>query len=644
MLACLCYQSGGERPVRTAQRRLPRPSPAVIQPSPIPPAAADAAPAVEIDFQRYRKLRRFLARTFLEAFLHDVVLARPFLRWARRDPLQRWTEVARRYRALAGEMGGVLIKLGQFLSIRVDILPPEVTRQLAGLQDEVPPAPFAAIAAEVAADLGRPLAEVFSSFEDRPLGSASLAQVHAARLVAVPRPTAGGPGAADDAAPRDVVVKVLRPGIDRIVETDLAAIRLAVRLLKPWKRIRRRVDLDRLAEEVAVTTRAELDLIAEGRNAERFAADFAGDPAVRVPRVYWSTTGRRTLTLENVAFLKIGDGAALAAAGISRPEVAKVLYRTYMRQLFVHDFVHADPHPGNLFVRPLPAVVEESAGAEAGEEAAGAGTTAEAVTAADDAAVGTAAGRPFELVFVDFGMVAVIPERLRAALREALLGLATRDAERVVHAAQSAGMLLPGADIHRLIEVHEDLFQRFWGVRIGDVRQVALSEARYFLREYRDLLFELPFQVQVDLLYVSRALGLVAGVTTSLDPEFDPWAETMPFAEQLRREELAPTVSAWLRLLGDQAVIAARLPEKADRVLSRADRGTLELQVTLAPDRWRPLERVERMTRRLGWSILAAALLVSGSVLRAGEASDPLVPWLWGAAAAAFLWGILRGR
>lgn len=581
----------------------------MIQPSPIPPAAANAAPAAEIDFQRYRKLRRFLARTFLEAFLHDVVLARPFLRWARRDPLERWTEVARRYRALAGEMGGVLIKLGQFLSIRVDILPPEVTRQLAGLQDEVPPGPFAAIAAEVAADLGRPLAEVFSSFEERPLGSASLAQVHAARLVAVPRPTAGSPGAADDAAPRDVVVKVLRPGIDRIVETDLAAIRLAVRLLKPWKRIRRRVDLDRLAEEVAVTTRAELDLIAEGRNAERFAADFAGDPTVRVPRVYWSTSGRRTLTLENVAFLKIGDSAALAAAGISRPEVAKVLYRTYMRQLFVHDFVHADPHPGNLFVRPLPA-----------------------------------AEPPFELVFVDFGMVAVIPQRLRAALREALLGLATRDAERVVHAAQSAGMLLPGADIHRLIEVHEDLFQRFWGVRIGDVRQVALSEARYFLREYRDLLFELPFQVQVDLLYVSRALGLVAGVTTSLDPEFDPWAETMPFAEQLRREELAPTVSAWLDLLGEQAVIAARLPEKADRVLSRADRGTLEMQVSLVQERWRPLERLERTTRRLGWSVLAAALLVSGSLLRAAEASDPLAPWLLGAATAAFLWGIVRGR
>jgi predicted unusual protein kinase regulating ubiquinone biosynthesis (AarF/ABC1/UbiB family) len=349
---------------------------------------------------------------------------------------------------------------------------------------------------------------------------------------------------------------------------------------------------------------------------------------VRVPRVYWSTSGRRTLTLENVAFLKIGDRAALDAAGISRPELAKALYRTFMRQLFVHDFVHADPHPGNLFVRPL-------APGEGGEEVAEGG---------DGGDGDPPSGRPFELVFVDFGMVAVIPQRLRAALREALLGLATRDAERIVHAAQAAGLLLPGADLRRLIEVHEDLFQRFWGVSIGDVRGVALSEARYFFREYRDLLFELPFQVQVDLLYVSRAVGLVAGLTTSLDPRFDPWAETMPFADQLRREEMAPTATGWLRMLGEQAVVASRLPEKVDRVLSRADRGTLEVQVTISPERWRPLERIERTTRRLGWSVLAAALLVSGSLLRAAAPGDPLAPWLWGAAVAAFLWGILRGR
>jgi predicted unusual protein kinase regulating ubiquinone biosynthesis (AarF/ABC1/UbiB family) len=292
-----------------------------------------------------------------------------------------------------------------------------------------------------------------------------------------------------------------------------------------------------------------------------------------------------------------------------------------MQQVFVHDFVHADPHPGNLFVNPLPAADDEH-----GEPPPG------------------AAGRPFQLVYVDFGMMAVIPHRLRAALREALFGLGTRDAERVVHAAQAAGLLLPGADIRRLIEVHEDLFQRFWGVRIGEVREVALSEARYFFRQYRDLLFEMPFQVQVDLLYVSRAVGLVAGLTTSLDPEFDPWAETMPFAERLAGEELGEGAKAWLRLFGEQAAVAVRLPEKVDRVLSRAERGGLEMQVTLAPEARRPFERLERSTHRLGWTVAAAALFVSGTILRSGEPPDPVAPWLWAAAALAFLWGVLRGR
>ena len=327
--------------------------------------------------------------------------------------------------------------------------------------------------------------------------------MHAARL---PPERPGEDGEA-------VVVKVLRPGIGSLVETDLKALRLAVRWLRPWKRLRRRVDLDRLAEEVTTTTRAELDLPAEGRNAERFALDFADDPRVRIPRVYWQRTAARTLTLENVAFLKIADHAALDAAGVSLPQLAKSLYQTYMEQIFVHHFVHADPHPGNLFVRPLD-----------GTHPGG--------------------GRDFELVFVDFGMVAVIPPRLRTTLREYLYGLGTRDAERIVHAYQAAGMLLPGADLQRLVQVHEDLFQRLWGVPIGELRDTAMAQARYFLREYRDLLFELPFQVQVDLLFVSRAVGILAGLATSLDPDFDPWAETIPFAEELAAEELAPGLAA----------------------------------------------------------------------------------------------------
>jgi len=561
-----------------------------------------------IDFRRYRKVRRFVTRVFLQVVWWDVVLNVPGLRRFRRPPLVRYQEIARRYRALAGGMGGVLIKLGQFLSTRVDILPPEITQELAGLQDEVPPERFADIVRQIEEDFGRPLSAVFAWVSPEPVGAASLAQVHAARL-----PTG-----------EEVVVKVLRPGIDVLVETDLAAVRLATRLLRFSKTIRRRVNLSRLGAEITDITRAELDLAAEGRNAERFAADFAGDPRVYLPKVFWDWSARRTLTLENVGWIKIGDLAALDRAGISRPELARVLYRVYLLQIFERSFVHADPHPGNLFVRPLP-VGDEPAfppGAPippppGGEE------------------------RPFQIVFVDFGMVAVIPERLRGALREYAIALGTRDAARLVRSYVAAGVLLPGADLSRLEEVHEELFQRFWGVRIGSLRETAFSEAEYFFRQYRDILYELPFQVQVDLLFVSRAVGLLAGLSTQLDPEFDPWAETLPFAERLAAQQLRRDWREIAREGLAQVQVLLGLPRRADAVLARAERGTLTIQANLAPESRKMIQRLERSIHRLSWTVVAAGLLIAGVLTHANRPGTPYGWWLMAAGGLAFLWGAL---
>jgi predicted unusual protein kinase regulating ubiquinone biosynthesis (AarF/ABC1/UbiB family) len=565
-----------------------------------------------IDFRRYRKVRRFVTRTFLRIVWWDVVLNVPGLRRLRRPPLARYQEIARRYRALAAEMGGVLIKLGQFLSTRVDILPPEITQELAGLQDEVPPERFEDIARQIEEDFGRPLLQVFSWIQREPLGAASLAQAHLARL--------------PDG--QEVVIKALRPGIDVVVETDLAAIRLAFRLLRFSKTIRRRVNLQRLGIEITETTRAELDLAAEGRNAERFAANFEGDSRVYLPRVFWAWSARRTLTLENVGWLKIGDLAALDAAGISRPELARVLYRVYLRQIFEHSFVHADPHPGNLFIRPLP--LEGELPFPPG---------AAPVPPPPD---GTQ--RPFQIVFVDFGMVAVIPERLRGALREYAIALGTRDAARMVHSYVAAGVLLPGADLQRLEEIHEELFERFWGVRLGSLREAAFSEAEYFFRQYRDVLYELPFQVQVDLLFASRAVGLLAGLSTHLDPEFDPWAETLPFAQRLATEELRRDWRGLVREGLAQLQILLALPRRVDSVLAKAERGTLNVQTTLTPETRKLIQRLERSMHRLSWMVTSAALLIAGAMLHVDAPGEPYGGWLVIAAGIVFLWGVLSKR
>ena len=580
------------------------------------PTSSDRAGSARPIFDRRRYLRAvwFFARVFASFIWWDLVLRRvPLLSGvSRRSALPRWRRTARRFRRLALQMGGVMIKLGQFLSIRVDVLPPEVTGELAGLQDEVPAESLADMLKVIEAEFGRPAGQVFAWFSPLPEAAASLAQVHRARLP-------------DN---QEVVVKVQRPRIGMLVETDLAALRLAARWLKWYRPIARRADLDRMFAEFASTTRAELDFVAEGKNAEHFAADFADNPDIYIARVYWQYSTSCVLTLENVASIKITDYAAIEAAGISRAEVARRVYDTYLTQIFVNNFVHADPHPGNLFVRPLPWL--EASGQQLGGTQSG-GTPAAART-----------GRPFELIFVDFGMVAAIPQRLRAALREYIIGLGLQDGHRIVQAYVDAGILLPGADLKALEEVHDVLFRGLAGVHMGQLAEVAFAQAEIMIRQYRDLIYEMPVQFPTDVLFVGRAVAILSGLATSLDPEFDPWSATIPFAEKLAASEAAFDWRSGLGELGNLARLALQLPERVDRVIRKAERGELSTQTVLTPEVARTLRRLERGVDRLGWSVVAVGLLLAGALLRAHEGPGGVADWLLAGAGVSFVWSLTR--
>jgi predicted unusual protein kinase regulating ubiquinone biosynthesis (AarF/ABC1/UbiB family) len=524
--------------------------------------------------------------------------------------LPRWRRIARRFRELAVEMGGVLIKLGQFLSIRVDILPREVTGELAGLQDEVPPERLEDITMQMAADFKRPIMEIFQWISPEPLGSASLAQTHRIKTV----------------TGEDLVVKVLRPGIDAVVETDLKAIALAFRWLKLSRRVRKWVDLDWLAAEFKSVTRRELDLQAEGRNVERFAEEFADFPNVCVPKVYWEYCAPRTLALENVGYIKITDLQTMEAAGIQGREVADGLYQIYMRQVFETYFVHVDPHPGNLFVKPLP-VPDEAAEGRSGF--------------GPQEPVPYEPGRPFQIVLVDFGMAVVIPERLRAALREYAIGVGTRDVFRIVQSYVRAGALLPGADIRRLEEAHETLFNRFWGLRVGQFRDV-FSEARSFISEYRDVILDSPFQFQADMLFVLRAVGILSGLATHLDPEFDPWSKTIPFAERFAKEELRRNWQEWMREIAVIGQNLLKLPTELERVLTDSRRGRLALRTQLSAESREILKRLERSVKRLTWAVTGCGLLIAGATLYAGDRAPVSAEILIVTALLLMVWGLTK--
>jgi predicted unusual protein kinase regulating ubiquinone biosynthesis (AarF/ABC1/UbiB family) len=543
---------------------------------------------------RYRFIMWFFARATAGLVFWEVILPRIGLRaLTRRTRSARSRQIAVQFRAMALRMGGVMIKVGQFLSARLDVLPPEVTEELSGLQDEVPAEDFAAIRMLAEAELGARLEEKYEGFEERPLAAASLGQVHRAGL------SAETPEADDF---RDVVVKIQRPFIDQLIDVDFSALRRVGGWLQLYGPIRRRVDVPALIEELSVTVHNEVDYLAEGKNAEKFAENFAKRRRVHVPRVAWSHTTQRVLTLENVYAIKITDYEGITAAGIDRAEVAKVLLDTYLKQIFEDQFFHADPHPGNLFVTPVKATKNRKA--------------------------------TWRLTFVDFGMVGTVPSNLRDGLRDMLIGVGTRDAAKVVKSYKTLGVLLPSADLKLLEEAEAQLFERFWGLSMGELRKINHTEMRQFALQFRDLMYEMPFQLPHNLLLLGRTLAILSGMCTGLDPEFNLWNQLAPYAQKLVTEEGVSNWEVWLDQVGDLVKEMIAIPAQASRVLSRLERGDLTVNM---PQVNRQIYHLEGAVNRLVGGVVFAAFLFGGVLLyRSGDISLSYI--FWGFSVLALIW------
>ena len=521
---------------------------------------------------RYIHILTFFAGVISRFILWDIVLRRiGFRRWVRRNRTERLRREATRFRVLALSMGGVMIKVGQFLSSRLDVLPREVTDELANLQDEVPAEDFQAIKELAEAELGAPLAGLFDHVDPLPLAAASLGQVHRARL-----------GVEHDVGYRDVVIKVQRPGIAAIVETDLSALSRVGSWLMRYRPIRAHADVPALLREFSVILHEEIDYEHEASNAETFYRNFADDPTVQVPRVVRPLSTRRVLTLEDVSAIKITDYAAITEAGIDRAAVAERLVAVYLKQIFEDGFVHADPHPGNLFVTPLPGQDGETA--------------------------------TWQLTFVDFGMMAKVPDTVRGSLRELLIAVGTRDASRVVKAYQMLDMLLPGADLAAIERAEAHVFDRYWGLSMSELRNIDVQEVREFAHQYRDLLLDMPFQVPQNLIYVVRTVAILSGMCTGLDPDVNLWQQIGPYARRAVQDEATSGVGHWLDEVGDALLALLALPVQTSRFLARAESGGLQVRDEHVG---RELRAMSRSVDRLGDAVILAGLLVAGSVLDA---------------------------
>jgi predicted unusual protein kinase regulating ubiquinone biosynthesis (AarF/ABC1/UbiB family) len=543
---------------------------------------------------RYWRIVFFCGRIAAGIIFWDIFLPRIGLSaWSRSTRSVRYQAIAKRFRALAIRMGGLMIKVGQFLSARLDVLPPEITDELSGLQDEVPAEKFEAIRQQAEADLGAPLTTRFEMFEETPMAAASLGQVHRARLL---------PADAKNYGFADVVVKVQRPFIDQIVEVDLSALRRVGGWLVNYKPISDRADVRALVEEFASTTHEEIDYLAEGRNAETFDTNFKDDPHVHVPKVVWNISTRRVLTLENVFAIKLGDYDAITAAGIERGEVAKLLLDTYMQQIFDDGFFHADPHPGNLFVTPVEGNSPDGK-------------------------------KNWKLTFIDFGMVGRMPDHLREGLREAVISIGTRDAARLVQSYKSLDVLLPKADTKLIELASAQVFDRFWGKSMSELRSIDHAEMMKFGMQFRELMFEMPFQIPQNLLLLGRTVAILSGMCTGLDPDFNLWNSIAPYATKLVADEGISNWRTWL----DEAVkifqVLVALPGRTERVLTMLERGDLSMQTPMLN---RQVMHLEGSVNRLSGGVVFAALLISGAILSATDLmygrilmSASLLPLIW---------------
>jgi predicted unusual protein kinase regulating ubiquinone biosynthesis (AarF/ABC1/UbiB family) len=527
---------------------------------------------------RYRRILRFAARALVQAWWFELVLPRFGLRRvAARGRVARFQRLARRFHGLALELGGLMIKVGQFLSSRLDVLPPEITRELEGLQDEVPAEQFAGIRALAEAEFGMPLTDAFAWVDEMPIAAASLGQAHRARLT---------PELAERHGFTDVVLKVQRPGIGEIVEVDLAALRRIARWVARVKFVADRVDAPALVEEFAATSLDEIDYVHEAANAERFTAQFATEPRVATPSVVAERSTVRTLTLSDVTAIKITDVDALRAAGIDPVQVARELARVTFQQIFVTGFFHADPHPGNIFVTP-------------GESP-------------DD----------FTITFIDFGMMGEITPQLRDGLVAFLLAVVARDGRGIVAAIEQLGVLLPGADTVQLERAMSELFDRYGGMGIAELQRVDPREFERFAVRFGETIRSLPFQLPESFLLLLRTVSLISGVTSALDPDFNMWDAVDPFARSL-------TSSAGLGVLGGfgRRAVAfasslARLPARVDDLAAQAQQGRLAVR---SPEIEYRLRRLESAVARIAASVVFAALLAAGVFL---HTDDTVLSWV----------------
>jgi ubiquinone biosynthesis protein len=493
-------------------------------------------------------------------------------------------------REMLDELGPTFVKFGQLLSMRPDVLPPDIIAELRGLQDDVRPFPYEDVERVVQEDLGQPIERLFTEFDREPIAAASIGQVHRAVL----------PNG------RVVAVKVQRPGAPRQIEADLALLYQAGRIVKERVRALDFVDVRELVDEFARSIRQELDYRLEARNAETFRRHFAGHPRVRVPKVYWSYTRARVLTLEFLEGTQLADIETTPYTLDERKRLAEVITEAWMTMIFRHGFFHGDPHPANILVI-----------------------------------------RPDLIGLVDFGLAGKLTEDDISKATRLFIDVANENIEALPRRLADLGVRYPKEREAEFVAELQEMFYRYYGASLAEIDPLQV------IREVFDLIYRLNLHLPTRFMLLDKAIATLASVTVELYPDFNVFEVAKPYARSLMLGRLTPQrmLSRARRESLKLAQIFAEYPYQVHDVLEEMRDGQFEIGfVHKGLDEF--MHKIDVAFNRLIIALVVAAGLIGSSLIGVFATTGPTVLGLNVVSAFGFfiagvlglwlLWGVIR--
>jgi ubiquinone biosynthesis protein len=524
---------------------------------------------------RLLQIQRALVRHGLDDFVRATHLYRPFRFLVYLSPwtwFQRSIGVTRgeRLRLALVELGPIFVKFGQALSTRRDLLPADIADELAKLQDRVPPFDSGVAIASIEKAFGRPIGEIFGSFEPKPLAAASIAQVHVAAL------KSGG----------EVVVKILRPGMREIIDLDLEVLDSLAKLADEYWIDARRLRPIELVREYRKTILDELDLLREAGNAAQLKRNFAGSPLLYVPEVYWDYCRVDVMVMERIHGVIVNDLEELRARGTNIRKLAENGVEIFFTQVFRDNFFHADMHPGNIFVQ------------------------------IDDP-------QNPRYAAVDFGIVGTLQARDQHYLAENFMAFFDRDYARVAALHVESGWVPRGTRVDELESAVRTVCEPIFNKPLKEI-----SFAQVLLRLF-ETARRFDMQVQPQLILLQKTLFNIEGLGRQLYPELDLWQTAQPYLRRWRQERMSPrSVLRRVRAqLPDVLVALQQMPQIFQTAVRDATEGHLRLLVE-NPGVAALRDELRRSDSRRDTAIAAAVLWLSGLMWLMLSTQIPWLGWL----------------